>query len=219
VSLPVAYGSEGAIDADGEWLAYTPGWQVSLIENWKRYRGGTAPDVWLVNLRTHESRRVTEWDGPDLNPMWAGTTLYYLSDEGAENRMNVWAYELRGGARRQVTHFRDYDVHNASIGGGAIVFELGPDLQLLDLGTGKSSSVRTEIPAAQTPSLDHDVDAGNFTTNRQLSNGGTQVLIEARGDLWLAGAGTDAPPPRNLTATSGAFGSQVTVPAVAPLGV
>ena len=203
--LPVAYGSDGAISANGEWLAYTPNWQVSLIENWKRYRGGAAPDLWLVKLSTGESRRITEWDGSDLRPMWNGTTLYYLSDEGAEGRVNVWAYEVRGGARRQVTHFRDYDVRNASIGAEAIVFELGPDIQLLDLRSGKTAPMRTAIPPAQAPPLQRDVDAAGFITNRQLSNGGTHVLIEARGDLWLANAESNAPPPRNLTATSGAF--------------
>jgi len=122
VQLPVAYGSNGAIDDSGEWLAYTPSWQISLIENWKRYRGGMAPDLWLLNLRTHESRRLTMWDGPDLNPMWNDSTLYYLSDEGSENRVNVWQYQRHEGSRRQVTHFRDSDVRNASIGGDAIVF-------------------------------------------------------------------------------------------------
>jgi tricorn protease len=206
ISLPIAYGSDGALDASGEWLAYTPSWQISLIENWKRYRGGAAPDLWLVNLRTSESRRITEWDGPDLRPMWHGATLYYLSDEGAEKRVNVWAYEMRGGARRQVTRFRDYDVRNASIGADAIVFELGPEIQLLDLRSGKATPVQTAIPSAQAPPMQRDVDAGGFVTNRQVSKGGAQVLIEARGDLWLARTGPNAPPPRNLTATSGGSG-------------
>jgi tricorn protease len=202
--LPLAYGADGAIDADGEWLAYTPHWANPLIANWKSYRGGAAPDVWLVNLRTHESRRITRWDGADLRPMWRGTTLYYVSDEGAEGRLNVWAYSMRNGAHRQVTHFRDYDVRNASIGPDAIVFELGPELQLLDLASGTSSPLRASLPAELTPPLERDVDAGRFVSHRQLANGGGRLLIEARGDLWLAGTSPQSPP-RNLTATSGAF--------------
>src|SRR5262245_8584173 len=116
VQLPVAYGSEGVIDDTGEWLAYTPILRNSLFQNWKLYRGGGAQDLWLVNLRTHASRRITDWEGGDLCPMWHGTALYYLSDEGSEGRVNVWVYGLPGGSRKQVTHFRDYDVRNASIG-------------------------------------------------------------------------------------------------------
>ena len=202
--LPLAYGADGALDASGEWLAYTPQWPNILISNWKRYRGGAAPDVWLVNLRTHESRRITPWAGIDLRPMWHGGTLYYLSDEGAEGRVNVWAYAMREGTRRQVTHFRDYDVRNASIGAGAIVFERGPALGLLDLASGTSSSLRIALPADLIPPLQRDVDAGRFISARQVANGGDQVLFEARGDLWLAASNVQTPP-RNLTATSGAF--------------
>ena len=208
--LPVAYGSDGAIDDTGEWLAYTPQWQTSLIEYWKEYRGGFAPDLWLVNLRTGESRRITEWEGSDLHPMWHGTTLYYLSDAGPEKNLNLWAYERNGGARRQVTHFRDFDARNASIGPDAIVFELGQDLHLLDLATEKSSPLRTEIPAREAPSLRPEVDAGAFVTYREIVQGGKQVFLEARGDLWLAGT-SESSQPRNLTATSGAFEREASV--------
>lgn len=201
--LPVAYGTDGALDSTGEWLAYTPQWSHSLIANWKRYRGGAAPDVWLVNLRTHESRRITRWNGADLNPMWHRAALYYLSDEGAEGRVNIWMYAMAEGTRRQVTHFRDYDVRNASIGPDAIAFELGPRLQLLDLASGTSSPLRVSLPAAMSPPLRREVDAARFINRRQLANGGRQVLLEARGDLWLAGL--NAQTPRNLTATSGVF--------------
>ncbi|HKS21471.1 MAG TPA: S41 family peptidase [Thermoanaerobaculia bacterium] len=195
--LPIAYGADGALDETGEWLAYTPQYPSSLINQWKRYRGGAAPDIRLLNLRTRESLKVSDWNGVDLEPMWHGRTLYYVSDEGAENRRNVWAYDTAAKRRRQVTHFRDFDVRNASIGGGAIVFQQGADLRLLDLSTETSTVLRIDIPAAQRPPVQRAVDAAQFITARQLSPDGRELLLEARGDLWIGS--------RNLTSTSGAF--------------
>lgn len=195
--VPIAYGGDGALDETGEWLAYTPQYPNGLINQWKRYRGGAAPDIRLLNLRTRESLKVTDWEGTDLQPMWHGRTLYYVSDEGAENRRNVWAYDTRTKARRQVTHFRDFDVRNASIGSGAIVFQQGADLRLLDLSKETSTVLQIDIPAAQRPPAQRVVDAAQFITARQLSPDGRELSFEARGDLWIGS--------RNLTSTSGAF--------------
>ena len=195
--VPIAYGADGALDETGEWLAYTPQYPSSLINQWKRYRGGAAPDIRLLNLRTRESLKVTDWNGIDLQPMWHGQTLYYVSDEGAENRRNVWAYDTRTKQRRQVTHFHDFDVRNASIGGGAIIFQIGSDLRLLDLSKETSSVLRIDIPDAQRPPTQRVVDAAQFITARQLSPDGRELSFEARGDLWIGS--------RNLTSTSGAF--------------
>jgi tricorn protease len=202
--IPIAYGADGAIDRTAEWLAYTPQWPNQLVANWKRYRGGSAADLWLLNLRTRASRKLTDWAGADQRPMWSGAALYYLSDDGAEQRVNIWHYDTRSGTRRQVTHFSEYDVRNASIGAGAIVFELGPDLRLLDLQSGRSTTIPITTPE---PELVRDVDASRFITST-TSAGGT-TLLEARGDLWIATrGGNDASAsaaPRNLTKTSGAF--------------
>jgi len=196
--LPLEYGTEGVLDANGNRLAYTPRWSSSLIANWRRYRGGSAPDIDLVDLRTHASRSITEWTGTDRHPMWSGDTIYYVSDDGAEERMNVWSYDTKSGARRQLTHLRDYDVVNPSIGSDAIVFEHGAQIELLDLRSVKTSPIRATIP--ETPPLQRDVDASNFITFTQ--NAGGNVLVEARGDVWV---GAPNAAPRNLTATSGAF--------------
>lgn len=197
VRMPLAYGADGALDSTGAWLAFTPQWPNMLIANWKRYRGGSAPDLWLLNVATRAARKLTEWPGLDRRPMWWGAALYYLSDDGPEQRVNVWRYDTKSGARRQVTHVREYDVRNATIGAGAIVFELGPELWLLDLQSERSSAIRIESPE---PMLVREVDASRFITST-TSAGGT-TLLEARGDLWVA---TDGRAPRNLTATSDAF--------------
>ncbi len=197
--LPLAFGSDGAIDPSGSFVAYTQRWPNPLIAYWSRYRGGAAPDVSLVDLRTGTSETITSWDGWDATPMWRGSILYYVSDAGVESRRNVWSYDTRSKRHRQLTHFTNYDVREASIGGDAIVFRYGATIQLLDLRTGRIAPVRIMLPSAQ-PELARDVDAAPFITNRQLSNG--RVLYEARGDLWLASGGST---PRNLTSTSGVF--------------
>ncbi|MEA2336192.1 MAG: tricorn protease [Thermoanaerobaculia bacterium] len=196
--LPVTYGSELAIDDSGEWLAYTPQWPNSLMANWKRYRGGMAQDIRLLNLRTHESRRVTTWRGTDARPMWHGRTLYYVSDAGLEQRLNLWRYDLRTRTHRQVTHFAEYDVRFPSIGPDAIIFQYGPELKVLDLARGMTSTLHIDVPATI---LTRDVDVSRFITRRQLGPGGRIALAEARGDLWIISSSA----PRNLTMTSGAF--------------
>jgi tricorn protease len=210
VRLPVPYGSEAALSPGGEWLAYTPYWpQTNLRQVRRRYLGGIAPDIWLFNLRTHASRRITAWQGSDTMPMWHGKTLYYLSDEGSEHRSNVWAYDTVSGSRRQITALRDYDINNPSLGPGArgegeIVFQYGPDLYALDLASGRTRLLDILIPAGQASAKPRDVDASKFITNSELSPGGEEVLVGARGDVWVLPTGAGAAP-RNLTRTGGAF--------------
>jgi tricorn protease len=189
VRLPVAYGGEGELDATGTLLAYTPQWPNTLMARWAKYRGGMAPEIRLLHLRTGASEAITDWRGIDTRPMWHGSTVYYLSDAGPEQRLNLWSYDTRTRARRQHTRFADHDVRNPSMGPDAIAFEQAGDVHLFDLRRGTSSRVELTIPE-RAPRF-RRVDAAKFITHR---DGG---LIEARGDLWLDGV--------NLTATSGAF--------------
>jgi tricorn protease len=210
VKLPVPYGSEAAISPDGEWLAYTPYWpRTNLRQVRRRYTGGLAPDIWLFNLRTHAARRITTWRGSDTMPMWRGKTLYYLSDEGSEHRSNVWAYDTVSGSRKQVTALSDYDINNPSLGPGArgegeIVFQYGPDLYALDLASGRTRPLEILIPAEQASVKPREVDAGKFITNSELSPDGEEVLVGARGDIWVAPTRAGSAP-RNLSRTGGAF--------------
>ena len=148
-TLPVPYGTNGVVSEDGQWLAYTP--FSNDFSTWKRYMGGRAPDIWLFNLRNHTSKRVTDWEGSDSIPMWFGDKLYYLSDAGPGHLRNIWVYDTETGDRRQITDHELYDVKWPSIGPGGngqgeIVYQLGSELRLLDLGTEESRVVRVTIP-------------------------------------------------------------------------
>lgn len=202
--IPVPYGANGAISDDGTWLAYTP--HSRDFRTWKRYRGGMATDVWLFNLKTSESKKITNWEGTDTLPMWHGKTVYYLSDAGSEHRLNIWSYDTTSGKTEQITKIADYDVKWPSMGPGAngqgeIVYQKGPELFLLDLGTKQSTAVTVDIPGDRPKLRPKQVDAADFVAAWNISSTGKRALFEARGDIWTVPAKEGAP--RRLTRTSG----------------
>lgn len=201
-ALPIPYGTNGAMSADGKWLAYTPYSRDS--RTWKRYRGGMASDIWLFHLENKTSKQITDFEGTDSLPMWHGRTVYYLSDGGAEHRLNIWAYDTESGEREQVTKFRDDDCKWPSIGPGSdgegeIVFSNGASLYLLNLKSGKAKTVDVTIPGDR-PSLRRmKIDAAKFIDSADISPKGKRVVVAARGDLWTLPVKNGSP--RNITRT------------------
>ncbi|MBM4111059.1 MAG: hypothetical protein FJ254_06865, partial [Phycisphaerae bacterium] len=206
--LPVPYGTNGAIDRTGEWLAFTP--HSTDNRTWKRYRGGMATDVWLMNLRNGESRRITDWEGTDTLPMWHGSKVYYLSDRGAAQgyTLNVWSYDLDTRKTTQVTTLDTHDVRWPAVGPdhagtGEMVFQYGDRIMLLNLGSGIASAVNIEVPGDRESLRTATVDAAESIQDASISPSGQRVALIARGDIWSVPAehGT----PRNLTRTDGIF--------------
>jgi tricorn protease len=203
--LPIPYGAVGAIDDSGDWLAYTT--DSRDFRTWKRYRGGLATDIWLFNLKTNESKKVTDWEGTDTTPMWNGDTVYYISDQGDEARLNVWSYDTKKDKNEQVTHFTDNDVKFASMGPGSsgkgeIVFQLGSKIHLLDLRNNKSKAVEIEIPGSRETLRPKRVNAFGNLGGGDISSTGKRAVVEARGDIFTVPE--ENGPVRQITNTSGA---------------
>jgi tricorn protease len=202
--LPVPYGANAAISADGQWLAYTP--HSRDMRTWKRYRGGMATDIWLFDLKKHTSKKITNWEGTDSQPMWHGKKVYYMSDGGPEHRLNIWVYDTVSGENRQVTNFSDYDIKWPAIGPdsdgqGEIVFQHASDIYLLDLATEKAHPVSVTIPGDRPKIRVQAVDVSKLIFSSDISSTGKRVVAEARGDIWTLPAKKG--PPIDLTRTSG----------------
>ena len=197
--LPVAYGSFGAVNDSGEWLAYTL--FSGEYATWKRYQGGRAADIWLFNLNTLESKQITDHPGADDLPMWHGSVLYYLSDGGADNRRNIWAYDTNTGKREQVTHFTEFDVRWPSIGPDAIVFQYGSELRVLDLVSRTASTVSITIPGDHPNVRTELIDVSDEVGGLMPSPNTKRAVGEFHGDIWTVPAKDGYP--RNLTASSG----------------
>ena len=202
--LPVPYGANAALNRDGTKLAYTP--HSTDTRTWKRYRGGMATDVWVVDMATGAATRMTDWEGTDTIPMWHGDWLYYLSDAGPEHRLNIWRVNPSTKAREQVTRFTDFDVRWPAMGPdngspGSMVFQHGPDLCVLDLGTGKVATVEVRIPGARARLRDQEENAAESIQSWDISPTGKRAIVQGRGDVWTLPAEKGVPV--NLTRTTG----------------
>ena len=198
--LPMAYGEFGALSPDGRRIAFST--KDRGFRAWKRYRGGTAPDIWLFDLETLESRNLTANDANDAYPMWHGDTLYFLSDRGPGLRSNIWALDISSGELRQVTSFADFDITFPAIGPSDIVFQAGGRLYLLGLEDEAVHEVRVEVVTDLAGVRPRQVNASGLIQWADISPTGKRVVLQARGEIFTVPARHGVV--LNLSRTSGA---------------
>ena len=197
--LAVPYGEFGAYSPDGRQFVYMP--MSQDFRNWKRYRGGWAPDLWLFDLKTFSARNLTSDPGNDAQPMWHGSTIYFLSDRGANERNNIWAYDVPSGKVRQITQFADFDITFPSLGPDAIVFQAGGRLYLMDLATEKPAEVPVRVVTDETTLRTRTAKAEPLINAASPSPTGKRGVFAARGDVFTVPAEFGAVV--NITRSSG----------------
>ncbi len=181
--LPLAYGETAALSVDGSQLIYTFHKDFQE-ESWKRYEGGRAPDLWLFDKNTGISRKLTDFVGPDSQPMWAGDKVYYLSENGVHQRSNIWSLDLTTGVKKQITHFVEYDVRHPSIGPNHIVFQNAERLYLLTLTDETIKPLEIDLVLDQQSIVAKIESVVKQISSSALSADAKAVYFEARGDIF-----------------------------------
>jgi tricorn protease len=197
--LPVPYGEFGTYSPDGRQFVYMP--MAQDFRNWKRYRGGWSPDLWLFDLAAKTARNITDNPANDAQPMWHAGTVYFLSDRGPNQRNNIWAYDVKAGTSRQVTEFADFDITFPSLGPDGIVFQAGGRLYFLDVASGRQREVPVRVFTDETTLRTRTAKVEKLIQWMSVSPTGKRALFEARGDLFTAPA--EFGPIVNATRTSG----------------
>jgi tricorn protease len=198
--LPVDRAGLTALSPDASKIAYN---RIDReFRTWKRHQGGTAQDIWMGSLAKGDFHRITDWKGTDSFPMWQGDFIYFLSDRDA-GTLNIFSYDVGSGKITALTHYTDYDVKYPSIGPGAIVYQYGESLYILDLASGKARMVDVRIPSDRVPMKAEYVDPARNTGAFGLSPDGDRLLLESRGEILVVPADKEDGPSENLTRTSG----------------
>jgi tricorn protease len=179
------------------------------FRTWKRYNGGLAQQLFTYDFKTRELKQLTNWSGTNTSPMWYGDRIYYLSDQDANRRANIWVLDMGTQQMREVTHFTDYDIDFPALGGDAIAFQQGGKLYRLDLPSEQLAEVPLLVPddgLRTRPRVADVKDEIRATDPAQqvdfaLAPNGKRTLFSARGDIFSVPTENGAT--RNLTSTPG----------------
>jgi tricorn protease len=193
--LPLAY--EGSYSPDGTHIAYRP--TPKAWGTWTHYRGGTETQLWIANLADSSVVKVPRDDWNDLNPMWVGDTVYYLSDQNGA--YTLFAYDTKSQKNQQVIANTGFPIKSAAAGPGAIVYEQFGSLHLYDLASHQEHAVNVRIDADLVQVRPHFEKVAKHIENGAISPTGMRALFEAHGEILTAPA--EKGDVRNITHSPG----------------
>ncbi len=182
---PLPYGPGNAI-------AYAPSGAVALGRHasdsarWKRYRGGTAGQIWVDAEASGHFRRLPLPNGNPGRPMWIGERLYFLSDH--EGVGNLYSCAPDGTGIRRHTDHETYYARNAQSDGKRIVYHAGGDLYLYDPLRDVSEEVPVELGSVFAGRAPHSVQTEKFLTSVALHPKGHKLALVTRGQTFALGA-------------------------------
>ena len=197
--LPMPEAGSGDLSPDGSQIAYSPQFRDFRPE--KRYGGGQANVLYIFNLKTYDSRRISEGVRPSRDPMWIGNTVYYDSDR--DGHYNLYAYDVPSAKTTQVTFSKTWDVRwPSSDSESRIVYELDGELHVFDTRAKKDNAISIFVPDDGLHKRPSRINVAQNIEDYSLSPKGERVLFCARGDIFTAPV--EHGPTRNLTNSSGA---------------
>jgi len=179
--LPIGYASRLNVDpATGQW-AFTRSSQET--STWKRYRGGTASQIWVGSPGKADFRQVTDFEGSNAFPMWHGGRIYYTCDRGGT--ADLWSMRPDGSDQQRLTHFKDWDARWPSMGAdGRIVFTVAADVHVYDPSTQTEHKVDIDLPGERTLTRSRYPDAADNLSYLDLSPDGDRVVVTTRGEIF-----------------------------------
>jgi tricorn protease len=193
-TVPLEGGDEVRLPLDrAARLAYEPGGDRVAINRvsrdfryWKRYAGGTAPQIQVGDLKGGPFRKLTTFKGTNAYPMWHGGRIYFLSDR--TGIQNLWSMTPEGTDLRQHTRFDDYDVRYPSLGQGKIAFQHRAEIYLFDPATEAVTQVPIRLASDSLTTRVRFTDPAKYLTRFALTPDGKYLGLEIRGDLHLVPA-------------------------------
>lgn len=170
-----------------------------------RYQGGSVQNMWRFQAGAgNEATRLLAGDaGTSRRPLWHDGRLYFTSDRAGF--LNIWSMSEDGTNLKQHTTHADQalpvnadpvslrtgwapggDIGSSSIDNGRVVYQLGADLWLLDIATGKTSPIaitlQSDLDQTRENWIEKPIDSASTIA---LSHDGSSVIVTARGRVFV----------------------------------
>ena len=202
-SLPLPKGGLASFSPEGQRLAYNRIFRN--FRTWKHYKGGMAQNLWIYDFKTKKTTEITNLRGTESYPVWVRNRIYFSSDNGGDDAMNIYYYDYSTHDIKQITHFKDYDCLwlSGENMGTKLVFQHGAGLYLLETRKNTVQKLSIQLPGDHPYDRTKWVNGGKYLTSFDLSPHGKRTVFTARGDVFSVPVKRGDT--RNLTRSSNAF--------------
>ena len=149
---------------------------------WKRYRGGTAGQLWIDIEGDGQFQPLKPVDSNFTTPLWIGERIYFISDH--EGVGNIYSCLPTGEDVQRHTHQDTYYCRLAETDGTRIVYHAGADLFVYDLENDTENQVDVEFRSPRIQRQRKFVNASAYLQEFTLTPDGHALGITVRGKLF-----------------------------------
>jgi len=197
--LPMPLSGAGDFAPDATKVVYSPLFRD--FRTWKRYSGGWAQQLYIFDLKTHATEKITDDPRSHRDPMWIGDKIYFASDR--DDTLNLYVYDTKTKKTDEVTHSKKWDLRWPSTDHkGQIIYEMDGELNILQTASGQSKHISIQVPTDAIAMRPSHVSAERQIEGVALSPKGERAVFVARGDVFTVPI--EKGPTRNLTNSSNA---------------
>lgn len=178
--IPLAQADEGVFDENGNLYFTRLAFQGSHT---RRYKGGTAQNLWKFDGKNEAIPLTADYTGTSKNPMFYQGRLYFITDR--DGTMNLWSMLPDGSELKQHTFSVAWDVKDAELQNGKVIYQKQADLYLYDLASGQEKVLDISL----TSDFDQkrpvwEKDPMKKLQAVSISKTGTHALLTARGRVF-----------------------------------
>jgi len=185
--------SMASLSSTGKRIVFTR-WST---ENWtwKRYRGGTAPEIWIGDLAVGSFSNISKNKAGDQFPMWLAGRVFFASDR--TGTVNIFSMQPDGSDIRQHTSFSpnaddataidSFDVRWPNAGSRRdsthIVFAQAGQLALLNVLDNSVTRLNIELASDRVAERERFSVGMEHATGFDLSPSGEHLVVGMRGEV------------------------------------
>ncbi len=168
----IAFGSHGALAI---------GRNANDPARWKRYRGGTAGEIWIDPSGAGNFSKLNLPEGNPTWPMWIADRIFFLDDQDGIG--NIYSCTMAGGDVRRHTHENEYYARFPSTDGSRIVYSRGGRIVCYDVARDDVRDIEIATNSAAPQTVRRFESAAETLEHVAPHPDGTRLALVARGQI------------------------------------